>query len=109
MIPSVTQANQIWLNKATKHRGGAIRMDLARIVSELKRERDRIDRAITALDGGDSKGLKADTSNSSVKSGGPKRGKRLSAEGRRRISEAMKRRWAAKKSKAGKQAAKKTA
>ena len=33
------------------------RMDLSRIVSELKKERDRIDRAIAVLDGGNAKEL----------------------------------------------------
>ena len=71
-------------------------MDLQRIVSELKRERDRIDRAIAALNGEDvaAKPRKT-TSTRRVVRKTPKR--LLSAEGRKRISEAMKKRWAARR------------
>ena len=67
-------------------------MDLQRIVSELKKERDRIDRAILALEG---RGIAATprktTSTLRVTRKAQKR--RLSAEGRKRISEAMKKRY----------------
>jgi hypothetical protein len=80
-------------------------MDLARIVSELKKERDRIHRAIAALDGESSQ--KQNTRVSKIlETTVPKTRHRMSAAGRRRISEAMKKRWAARKKTTGKQAAK---
>ena len=70
-------------------------MDLDKIVSELKSERDRIDRAISALADGagatsPTRGTAAVVSN---------RGKGITAAGRRRLSEAVKARWAARRSK----------
>jgi hypothetical protein len=61
-------------------------LSIAEIVSKLKQERSRIDKAIVALEGS--------TSNGSVEVSAPtrKRGG-LSAEGRK-ISEVMKKRWA---------------
>ncbi|MDO8585792.1 MAG: hypothetical protein Q7T82_02020 [Armatimonadota bacterium] len=70
-------------------------MDLDKIVSELKSERDRIDRAINAL----VDGVGAVSSPRATGAGVPKRAKGISAAGRRRLSEAMKARWAARKSK----------
>lgn len=68
-------------------------MDIQQILSDLKSERDRIDAAIQALEGG-------------RKGRGPGRpagsGKRrtMSPAARRRISEMMKLRWAERKKKA---------
>jgi hypothetical protein len=72
-------------------------MDIQTIVSGLKAERNRIDKAISALE--------RLTSRYSARRGRPPRAKRvvaapgkkphgMSAAGRRRISEAMKKRWA---------------
>lgn len=61
-------------------------MDLERIVAELKSERDRVDQAIVALSG-------TRTVRRVGRPAGRKR--RMSAEGRRRIAIAAKRRWAA--------------
>ena len=67
------------------------------IVGELKKERDRTNRAIAALDG------------SAVSSAAPKprlsariqvRRRGLTPEGRRRLSQAMKRRWAERRRRA---------
>jgi hypothetical protein len=73
-------------------------MNLGQIVSELKKERDQLDRAISALEGiGGRKGKisqKASTAKTSSK-----RRAGLSAAGRRRISEAMKKRWAERRTK----------
>ena len=75
-------------------------MDVERIVAELKMERGRLEQAIAALDGGVSrrapiaKRRGAATTNSPTK----KRGG-ISAAGRKRLSEAMKARWAARRSK----------
>lgn len=73
-------------------------MNLDKIVSELKSERDRLDRAIAAL--GDGAGAAARVVRRMA--GGaaaPKGAKGITAAGRRRLSEAMKARWAARKSK----------
>ena len=72
-------------------------MDIERIVADLKRERDRLSRAITALEGAETgAGIR------SVALGRPpkkKRRHRLTPEGRRRLSESMKRRWAERRKK----------
>ena len=73
-------------------------MDLGAIVSELKRERDRLNRAIAALEGTDG------TKSSSVRNAAStlvkaKKARHLSAEGRKRISEMMKKRWAERRKK----------
>ena len=71
------------------------RMDLNRIVTELKTERDRIGRAIAALLGD----AKVAVTGSARRAGRPKRRPGgLTAAGRRRLSEAMKRRWAERRS-----------
>jgi len=72
-------------------------LDIDRIVSELKKERDRIARAIAALEAVGSQGA-------ARKSSGPRqvaRRKRggITPEGRKRLSEAMKRRWAERRRK----------
>jgi ABC-type glutathione transport system ATPase component len=64
-------------------------MDLGKIVSELKSERDRLDRAIGALQ---AIGSGKSTVSASVR--GSKRRHHLTAEGRRRLSQMMKKRWA---------------
>ena len=64
-------------------------MDLDKIIAELKREREKIHRAITALLEG--AGLKAKGPTRKV---APKRRSGITPEGRRRLSLAMKRRWA---------------
>jgi hypothetical protein len=68
-------------------------MDLSRIVSELKKERNRIDRAIEALNGTD---IQRTAKTSTVKPAArtPKRRGHLTSEGRKRLSEMMKKRWA---------------
>ncbi len=61
-------------------------MNIDRIVAELKAERDRVDQAIAALEGS-----KAGVSRNGRRRGGKRR---LSAEGRSRIADAARRRWA---------------
>ena len=63
-------------------------MDIERIVTELKNERDRLDQAIAALDGA-----------SRTITDGPRRRRYMSAAARARISKAMKQRWASGKMK----------
>jgi exonuclease VII small subunit len=58
-------------------------MDIAAIVEALEAERDRLNQAIVALQGG--------------RAGKGRRGRRLSAAARRKISVGMKQRWAARK------------
>jgi len=70
-------------------------MDLGRILSELRSERDRIDRAIVAL-----QGISSAKSSISGSVRVPKRRRHhLTAEGRRRLSEMMKKRWAERRKK----------
>jgi hypothetical protein len=66
-------------------------LDIQSLLAELKHERDRIEQAISALEGlGGHKGP-----------GKGRRGRRhMSAEARARISKAMKARWAQRKKKA---------
>jgi type II secretory pathway component PulJ len=60
-------------------------MDTNEIVSQLQQQRDALDRAITILSKGTSRP-------------GPRRGvRRMSAEARRKISLAQKKRWAKQK------------
>ena len=75
-------------------------MDLEFIVSELKKERDRIDRAIAALDGTHTKRAVAPAKASPSARGPVSRKHHLTAAGRKRLSELMKRRWAERRRKA---------
>ena len=77
-------------------------MDLERIVADLKQERNRLSRAIAELEGTNSSRPVRKTSvaaGHSPATTGDKRGKGLTPEGRRRLSLAMKRRWAERKKK----------
>jgi hypothetical protein len=77
-------------------------MDLSQIVSELERERNRIDRAIAALNGLNGTGIERAAKTSSVKPAArtAKRRGHLTAEGRKRLSEMMKKRWAERRKRA---------
>lgn len=70
-------------------------MDIQNIVSALRNERDRLEQAIAALEGGNGRrGRRAGLL------GNGRRGKRrrkLSAAAKKRISEMMKKRWAERK------------
>jgi hypothetical protein len=68
-------------------------MDRVGILSELKKERDRLDRAIAALDGG------VVHSNGTSTGAQKRRGSRLTPAGRKRLSEMMKKRWAERRKK----------
>jgi hypothetical protein len=65
-------------------------MDTEAIIKELEAERTRLDQAITAL-----QGRKRGVGRPTGSTNGRKR--RLSPAARKRISEAMKKRWAARK------------
>ncbi len=72
-------------------------MDIQAIVKELKRERDRISRAIAALEGPDLPPVPRKASPvAKVVAPAPKKGNRLTPEGRKRLSDLMKKRWAEK-------------
>jgi hypothetical protein len=79
-------------------------LNLDKMISELRSQRQRLDDAIAALEGiagdGTAHRLGGLSANIVPISGRPKRGHRgMSAAGRRRISEMMKARWAAHRSK----------
>ena len=69
-------------------------LDLERIVADLKKERERIDRAIEALE---KVGVGKRSGSGSTISNKKKRG--LTPAGRRRLSLMMKRRWAERRRK----------
>jgi hypothetical protein len=84
-------------------------VDLRKVVSELKRERDNLDRAIAALEGIGSGNLAAAatktapitkaSSKPAVKAVKKAKKHNISAEGRKRLSEMMKKRWAERRRK----------
>ena len=70
-------------------------MDLNSIVSELKREQERIGKAINALLEG--AGLKKPAGRPARKTAAPKRRGGITPAGRKRLAAAMKARWAARR------------
>jgi hypothetical protein len=68
-------------------------VDIERIVNELRIERDRIERAIAALESG------AGTGPKNGRRGFGRRRRHMSAAARRKISIMMKKRWAERKRK----------
>jgi hypothetical protein len=76
-------------------------LDIQAIVKELKRERDRLNRAIAALEESDLPRTPQKASPvADVPAPPSKRGHRLTPEGKKRLSDAMKKRWAEKRKKA---------
>lgn len=76
-------------------------MDIQNILGDLKKERDRIDRAIAALEGIGSTGPRRrgrPVGSGKSAAGRPRR--HMSPAARKRISEMMKQRWAERKKKA---------
>ena len=69
-------------------------MNTASIIAELTAQRDRLEQALAALRGRQTKSLTV-----SGKPDGRRRKRTLSAAARKRIGEAMKRRWAERKKK----------
>jgi hypothetical protein len=70
-------------------------MELVKIVRELKQERARLDRAIAALEGGNSRtsiSTRSGMASSKAAAGRPMR-RGLTPAGRKRLSELMKKRW----------------
>jgi hypothetical protein len=77
-------------------------LDTGRIVAELKRERDRLSRAIAALEGQPPRAAASRTAVPHRAARGKKKRDRLTPEGRKRLSELMKKRWAEKRKKGSK-------
>ena len=78
-------------------------MDIQAIVKELKRERDRLNTAIVALESTDLPPAPRKASPAANVLAPPRKKRRhFTAEGRKRLSDAMKKRWAEKRKKAGK-------
>jgi hypothetical protein len=77
-------------------------LDLERIIADLKQERDRLSRAIGELEGTNSSRTARTTGVAVPRPPVSKAKKRggLTPEGRRRLSLAMKKRWAERKKKA---------
>ncbi len=76
-------------------------MDIHNILGDLKRERERIDQAITALEGlGAAAPRRRGRPAGSGKSAAGRPRRHMSAASRKRISEMMKQRWAERKKKA---------
>lgn len=67
-------------------------MDRHQIVKELKSERDRLDDAIRALQGG-----QASRRSPQRAVGRPRKSGGITAAGRKRLSQMMKKRWAARR------------
>jgi len=76
-------------------------MDTKQILTQLHAERNRIDRAIAAIEGIHSGGVSRSASSAPRK----RRRSRMSAAGRKRLSELMKKRWASGKMKGRSKAA----
>ncbi len=78
---------------------GRVTLDIQRILAELKAERDHIDQAIAAI--GNIGAPRARRGRPPGKSTTKKKRKhKLTPEGRRRLSEMMKKRWAERRKKA---------
>jgi hypothetical protein len=76
-------------------------LDIQAIVKELKRERDRLNTAIEALEGTDLHTTPPKASPAAKVVAPPARKRRrLTPEGRKRLSDMMKKRWAEKRKKA---------
>jgi hypothetical protein len=79
----------------------ASKLDIQSIVTELKKERERLSNAITALEGSSAKSAPSITSiHQKTEGNNNHHGSRLSAAGRKRLSELMKKRWAERRRKA---------
>ena len=76
-------------------------MDIQAIVKELKRERDRLNTAIVALEGPELPPTPRKASPvANIPAPPAKKRRRLTPQGRKRLSDLMKKRWAEKRKKA---------
>jgi hypothetical protein len=76
-------------------------MNIDSILSDLRAQRDRLDHAIAALEGSSSKRGRPASTNSAF----PTRRRHFSAATRKRMSDAMKKRWASGKMKGNRRTA----
>jgi hypothetical protein len=90
-LPSCVKDRLVYKSASQKQKRGNV--DTAAIIAELEAQRERLNNAITALQG--STPSRQGQSRSQYTTNGRKR--HLSAAARRRISEAMKKGWAARK------------
>ena len=74
-------------------------MDIQRIVSELKKERDHLDRVIALLARTGEGGNSSEGSRSRVTRRPATRKRHLTPQGRKRLSDLMKKRWAERRKK----------
>lgn len=72
-------------------------MDIQAVVSALRDERDRLDQAISALEGGNGRRRGRGSGLRGYGRRGKRGQRRLSAAAKKRISEMMKKRWAERK------------
>jgi hypothetical protein len=75
-------------------------VNIAGIVSELRAERTRIERAITALEGLSPNGAASSAAPEQANAAPAPKRHGLTAAGRKRLSELMKKRWAERRKKA---------
>jgi hypothetical protein len=69
-------------------------LDIEKMVADLKRERDRLSQAIAALEAIATSGAGIKRRAAAQRQAGSKRRRRLTPEGRKRLSDMMKKRWA---------------
>src|SRR6266404_8428956 len=77
-------------------------LDTGRIVAELKRERDRLNLAIAALDGQATKSAARTSAVPHQATHTKKKGDHLTPAGRKRLSQMMKKRWAERRKRGSK-------
>ena len=88
-------------SRAPEHTTIGGSLDTQRIVSELKAERNRLDKAISVLDGTNTTGATVSKHATSMDGAqAPRKRHHLTAAGRKRLSMLMKKRWAEKRKKA---------
>jgi hypothetical protein len=75
-------------------------LDLEKIVAELEQERDRLSQAIALLKERNFPANARKTAAGNGPGSAARRGRRLTAAGRKRLSELMKKRWAERRRKA---------
>jgi len=75
-------------------------LDLEKIVAELEQERDRLNQAIALLKERNFPANARRTAAGNGQGSRARRGRRLTAGGRKRLSELMKKRWAERRRKA---------
>jgi hypothetical protein len=79
-------------------------MDTRRILGKLRAERERLDRAIVAIEGLDGTSTRAARTSHATVTSTPRGRRRMSAAARKRLSALMKARWASGKMKRARKA-----